>query len=266
MKSNLENTSSVHGNESKEVRTKKQDVNLRKNGWLHFQIGLILSLAITYFTVEAAFPLLEAPEIVKTQPEKGDLTEDPFIMTVKPPAPEIKQTIVEPEPENSTRLTDIIKVIDDGEKQTTETKNVVVAQNKTSPDLNLGDIKYAEEEPEALNILAVEEVPLFPGCEGLASNKERIDCFSSKLNKLISKNFNSSLGAEFGLEGIQRINLVFKIDKQGKITDIKTRAPHPALAKEARRVINLVPQLKPGKQNNKEVEVLFAKPILFKVD
>ncbi len=266
MKSNLDNTPSVHGNESKEVRTKKQDVNLRKNGWLHFQIGLILSLAITYFTVEMAFPMLETQKIVSNQTNENDLLEEPLAITITQPKPPTQLVNDQPKPEKTAQLTDIIKVIENGDKETIETKNIKDTENPTSSDLSLGEIDYKEEPEEVFNILGVEEVPLFPGCEGLVSNEERIDCFSNKLNKLITKNFDSSLGAQFGLQGIQRINLVFKINKQGQITDIKTRAPHPALAKEAKRVINLIPQLKPGKQNSKAVEVLFAKPIIFKVD
>ncbi|XLS29815.1 energy transducer TonB [Flavobacteriaceae bacterium M23B6Z8] len=255
----------IHGNESLPPRTRKQDVNLRKNGWLHFQIGLILSLGIVYFTVEAAFPMLETPEITKLQPD-GDLQEDPFVLNeVKPEIP-IPDPLPEPQPENASSVGEQIKIIDNNEKDVQETKNIVLTKEaEPDEDLSLGEIDYRVEE-KVFSILGVETVPLFPGCEALATNKEKIDCFSAQLNKIISKNFNTTLGAQFGLTGKQRINLVFKIDKSGNITDIKTRAPHPMLAKEAERVIKMIPKLKPGAKSGQPVEVLFAKPIIFMVD
>ena len=61
------------------------------------------------------------------------------------------------------------------------------------------------------------------------------------------------------------IILVFGINKQGEVSDVKVRAPHKSLEKEAARVTGLIPQMKPGKQGNQEVDVVFLKPIIFKV-
>ena len=58
----------------------------------------------------------------------------------------------------------------------------------------------------------------------------------------------------------------FKIDKQGNVIDIKTRAPHPALEKEAKRVIQLLPQFIPAKQNGKPIKVVYTLPIIFQVE
>ncbi|WP_340200396.1 energy transducer TonB [Ascidiimonas sp. W6] len=267
MKSYSKKSQQIHGNESPQPRIRKQDVNLRKNGWLHFQIGLILSLMITYFTVEATFPFIDNPDLGKLQVTPDIIVEEPFVLQLPEPKPLISDPLSEPLSENSNTVGEEIKIIKNSENDLKETKNVVVTPANDPTDLSLKDIKYpTEDEEEIFSIMAVETVPLFPGCEQLSTNKEKIDCFSSELNKIISKNFNGSLGSDFGLEGIQRIHLVFKIDKKGYITDIKTRAPHPALAKEAERVIRMVPQLKPGKQSHRPVEVLFAKPIIFKVN
>lgn len=265
MKSYTKKPQQIHGNESLPPRTRKQDANLRKNGWLHFQIGLILSLGIVYFTVEAAFPMLENPETAKVLPD-DDLQEEIYILPEVKPKPIVTDPVPEVKPENASTVGDQIKVIDNGEKDIKETKNVVITkEGEPDSDLSLDDIDYETDE-KVFSIIGVETVPLYPGCEGLVTNKEKIDCFSAQLNRIISKNFNTTLGSEFGLTGKQRIHLAFKIDKQGNITDIKTRAPHPILAKEAERVVKLVPKLKPGAQSGRPVEVLFAKPIIFKVD
>lgn len=112
----------------------------------------------------------------------------------------------------------------------------------------------------------IEKVPVFPGCEKANTNEERKKCFSKKVTKLIQKKFNPNLASDYGLSGFQRIYVQFKIDKTGKITEIKTRAPHSVLEKEAERVVKKIPIMKPGLQRGKPVEVLFDLPIVFKVE
>ena len=88
---------------------------------------------------------------------------------------------------------------------------------------------------------------------------------SDKINKLITRKFNTDIASDAGLEGIQKINVVFKIDKHGNVSQVQARAKHPMLVKEAERVVKKIPQMEPGKQKNKEVEVLYSLPIVFKV-
>lgn len=114
--------------------------------------------------------------------------------------------------------------------------------------------------------ILIENVPVYPGCEGLSSNEERKACMQEKLTKLIGKNFDRELGSELGLSGVNRIDVQFTVDVNGFVTAIKTRAPHPALEKEAKRVIKKIPQMKPGKQRDKAVPVIYGQPILFKTE
>ena len=82
----------------------------------------------------------------------------------------------------------------------------------------------------------------------------------------IKKNFNSGLAQELGLaSGIKKIFIQFTIDKNGNITNIKIRAPHKSLEKEALRVMNLLPKMTPGMQRDKPVNVRYVQPIIFKV-
>lgn len=67
------------------------------------------------------------------------------------------------------------------------------------------------------------------------------------------------------MTGKQKINVQFTIDKKGHVTNIKTKSPHPQLDKEAVRVINFIPEMTPGKQNNKDVGVIYNLPIVFQV-
>ena len=67
------------------------------------------------------------------------------------------------------------------------------------------------------------------------------------------------------LSGRQRISVIFKIDKNGDVVGVRARAPHPRLVKEATRVVNLLPKMKPGKQRGKAVVVPYSLPIIFQV-
>ena len=83
---------------------------------------------------------------------------------------------------------------------------------------------------------------------------------------LVQKNFKSNLAQDLGLApGIKKIFILFAIDKNGDIVNIKVRAPHKSLENEAERVIKLLPKITPGRQRNRAVNVSYALPIAFKV-
>jgi hypothetical protein len=88
---------------------------------------------------------------------------------------------------------------------------------------------------------------------------------SNEISMFVNKNFNTKIGKENGLVGRQRINVIFKIDNQGNIVDVRSRAPHPALEAEAIRVIKTLPKMIPGKQKGKAVNVPYSLPIIFQV-
>ena len=89
---------------------------------------------------------------------------------------------------------------------------------------------------------------------------------SDKLAKHIRKKFNSDLGSELGLSnGRHQIFVNFKINKNGEVEVLRTRAPHPKLEKEANKVISKVPKMQPGVNDKKAVDVLYTVPIKFQV-
>lgn len=110
----------------------------------------------------------------------------------------------------------------------------------------------------------MERVPAFPGCEKW-EHDVRKNCTSGEIANFVNKNFDTDLGKKLGLTGINRVIVQFRIDEKGNITDIKSRAPHPELEKEAERVIASLPQMQPGEQNGRPVSVMYSLPIAFKV-
>ena len=118
---------------------------------------------------------------------------------------------------------------------------------------------YGSDVPFAL----IDQVPLYPGCENLASNEEQKKCMSQKITDHVMKNFNSEVGKGLTGTGVNRVIVQFKIDKEGKIADVKARAASPELEKEGIRVIESLPQMTPGKQDGKDVNVMYSLPIVF---
>ncbi len=88
---------------------------------------------------------------------------------------------------------------------------------------------------------------------------------SQKVSAFVNSNFNVGLGKQLNLTGTNRIFASFKIDKNGYVTNLKTRSPHPDLDIEAQRVISLLPKMNPGSHNGEEVGVLYSLPIIFKI-
>ncbi len=244
--------------------TRKREVNLRRNPTLHFQIGLILALLASIFFIEMRMP--EKAMVTHTIEEGVEpvFTLDNFVVE-KPVVkkPKVKQETPPEQPkflEKDPIVTDKPEIIEAILDPTEATKEPMV--NPEDVDYN-NTVDELPIEPTIFNL--VEEVPLFPGCEGLSNNAERRDCMSSKISKFVSKKFRTKKGEGLGLEGKNRIFATFKIDQNGNVTDIKARAPHKNLENEAKRVIELLPEMTPGKQQGVNVPVLFSLPISFEI-
>ena len=118
---------------------------------------------------------------------------------------------------------------------------------------------------ENVPFAVVDQIPIFPGCENVDGEGAMKDCVSQKIQEHVAKNFNTNLGKELGFTGVNRVIVQFKIDKNGEITSVRARAPHPELETEAIRVINTLPKMIPGMQKGKAVGVMYSLPIVFQV-
>lgn len=113
----------------------------------------------------------------------------------------------------------------------------------------------------------VENVPVFPGCESLKTNAELKNCMSDNISSFVISNFDLEIANKLDMpDGKVRINMQFKINKDGYVTDIMARAPHTELEQEAIRVINSLPKFEPGKHRGERVNVMYSLPIVFQVE
>jgi len=86
------------------------------------------------------------------------------------------------------------------------------------------------------------------------------------VSKFVQDNFDMSITKDLGLSaGKKRIYVQFKIDKEGKVVDVRGRAPHPILKKYAEELAQKLPQMEPGEYRGKKVQVGYALPITFEV-
>ncbi len=242
----------------------KHDANVRKSTLVNFQIGLIASLLFTYFMFEV---YTTVPKVV-SEPQIT-LEEEPFVWDgVYKVYEEPKQKVVavkRPKPVVAPEEFKVIDDVKDIDAMAEEFKNDSPSDSEPLSPSDIVDVEPETKTEVKVPFIAVEDVPVFPGCETLGSNKEKAACFSKKIARIVSKKFNTGLGEKYGLSGIQRIHTQFEVGTDGLITNIRVRAPHPKLEKEAKRVISLFPQMTPGKQRGTPVKVVYQLPIVFKI-
>ncbi len=260
---NVKNDRHIADQSSDLVRkSQKHDVNLRKNSSLYFQIGLILCLLGTYGLFEMEFEKQNSKDVVFVDPPDV-FTISAINYVTEPDAPK-QEPIERKRKQVVTNTFDIVKndiaTLDLDILTTPKPEGPIIDSN------SLKDESAPIEKPiEIFDMINVEIVPIYPGCEKMSNNKDRVQCMSDKLARLIQRKFDTGLAGELGLSGLQKIYIQFKIDKFGKISEVITRAPHPRLEEEAERLTRKIPEMIPGMQRHQPVSVVYNLPIVFKV-
>ena len=111
--------------------------------------------------------------------------------------------------------------------------------------------------------LYLDDVPLFRSCKNVLKSEQGI-CFQKKIQKHIINHFYYPKYAQNrGIQG--RVFIQFIIEKDGSISEIKTRGPDKSLEDVAVKIIKKLPKLIPGKINGKPVRVPYSIPITWKL-
>lgn len=251
-------------------REDKKRVNIKWNSRLFFQIGIIVSCLFVFFIMQVSFEMksleygkqttfgIEEPPMITyvIDVDKPKVITSTAKTPVKPvSAPKLVKT-------NSFTVTD---------NKSTEVETLISPTD--TPLIEPSNSNVAATDPEPSNsepkgpssILNVEFVPVYPGCESLGSNAEKIDCLSSEINIFVNRNFRKELLENLERNQTQKIYVQFKIDSKGFITDVRANSQNETLKKEAIRVIAKLPKMKPGRQGDKFVDVIYTIPIIFKI-
>ncbi len=229
---------------------KNPKADLSKNSGLYFVIGL----AVVMLLVWGAF---EWKTYEKTTDYDISLNVEDALDEEVPMTEQIKT----PPPPPPPAAPEVIEVVEDEE----EVEETVIESTESSQEeevIEVEDIEVEEvEEIEDVPFAVIEDVPVYPGCEG-ASDKRA--CFNEQIQKHIRKNFRyPEIAQEMGVQG--RVNVMFTIMTDGSIGNIRYRGPDKNLEAEALRIIQKLPKMTPGRQRGRAVRVPFSIPITFKL-
>ncbi|MFT6799703.1 MAG: protein TonB [Nonlabens sp.] len=236
---------------------KSEKADLRKNITLYALSGLAFMLLLSWQGLEYESRTVVTEEVFQEPDELFMEEEIPITQMLDTPPP----------PPPPPPAPEIIEVV----KDEVDIEEVIIEDTETDEQEEIVEIEEVSEEVGVEEVIAdvpfaiIENVPIYPGCEGMKNNLDRKKCMSEKITKFVNREFNTGLANELGLSGRQKISVQFKIDSKGNVVGIQSKAKHPKLQAEAARVINRLPSMTPGKQRGKPVGVIYALPIIFSV-
>ncbi|MBK5212118.1 MAG: energy transducer TonB [Flavobacteriaceae bacterium] len=235
-------------------KNSKADVSRRS--MLFFQLGMVVMLFLAWQAIEWKSYDKSNKDFGKL--DVGDDLEEivPITQQLTPPPPP-------PPPPPAPEVIEVMQ--DEDEEPETIIQSTEAKQDKKIVEVKEIKEEVVEEEIADVPFAVIENVPVYPGCENEKGNDAKKKCMSAKISEFINKKFDTNLASDLGLEGRQRISVQFKIDKNGKVVDVRARAPHPRLEKEAVNVVQSLPDMTPGKQRGKPVGVLYSLPIVFDI-
>lgn len=233
---------------------KNPKANVGRNSSLYFAIGLALMLFLTNYAIN--YKTYDKAPIDIGELSLDDIDDEEIPLT--------EQIVTPPPPPPPPAAPEVIEVVEDEE----EVEETVIESTEADQETEIVEVEEIEveemDEDIEVPFAVIENVPVFPGCEK-GNNADKKKCMSEKIQRFVQQKFNTDLAGDLGLSGRQRINVIFKIDRTGNIVGVRSRAPHPALEKEAARVISMLPKMKPGMQRGKAVTVPYSLPIVFQV-
>ena len=236
------------------ISKKNPDVEVGRNSSLFFALGLCIMLLISWQLLE--YKTYDKSEITLDIVNMEEVFEEeiPIINVNTPPPP--------PPP---VAIQESITVVED----VVEIEETVIESTETNQDDKIADVIAVDEvavedvdEDVEVPFAVIEDVPVFPGCEK-GSKSEKKACFQIKMEEHVAKHFRyPEVALDLGIQG--KVFVVFVIDKEGYISNIRSRGPDKILEKEAERIIKLLPKMIPGKQRGRPVKVPYSVPIVFK--
>ena len=247
---------------------KNSNVDLKKRTGLFFSIGLAIATfaslyAINYKSVEEGKKKIEFDKMEDLSEDVQDIVMEE---NTPPPAPPAEPEKVDIPPEVITQVDDNKKV--DTEFKSTDT-NKEDASNVPPPKISNTGVPGGtgtgdDEIQDDVQFFAIEQKPMFEECKNVPK-EEQEKCFKKSLDAFVSKTLvYPETAMQMGSQG--RVVVQFRIKKDGNVEVINTQGKDKILEKEARRVIEKLPRLIPGKQRERPVAVIFSYPIVFRLN
>lgn len=224
-----------------------------------FLLGLIVALTLCFAALEytsRAADDEETEDALETFDE--DMMDIPTLDQKDMVAAEQKPKDVPVVAEELNEVSDMAQDMDVNVAENDKTTNgndamtAEVIPEKVEYDVSSMPPLVVDKDDNPLSWRVVEELPEFPG--GMAA-----------FMKWLTKNLKYPASARSRkIQG--KVVVQFVINKDGTICDAKVlQALDPALDREALRVVGMMPEWKPGRQQGKICRTLFVIPIIFKI-
>ena len=226
---------------------KNPKADLESKRGVYFSLGLVIVLTIVLVAFEWKTYERDANSL-------GQLKVDDIEEEIIP----ITQQNTPPPPPPPPPPQEILEIVEDDK----EIENEAEIQDSEA-DMQTEIFEQPEEVIEEAEIFTVvEDMPVFPGCEGKGDQ-----CTQNEIFKFIQSNAKfPAMAKDAGISGTVYVNFV--IDDKGKVTDIKVLrgvAGGASLDKAAMEAVSKLPKFRPGKQRGKAVKVQYNMPVKFQL-
>lgn len=243
----------------------KKEANLEKQRGLFFAIGFVFALAFLL----TAFEWRTFTEIIQREIKKPSVVAEveeiaPVMLSTPPPPPQAP-----PPPPPPPSVPEVLQLVDDDvEIDDTELDFSADDDSDNRSDGVEGGTGDGVILDEVVDFMVVEDLPVFPGCEGVKGNDNMMECFDRQLGVFLSKNVSyPGRAREMGKEGV--VHVKFTIGKDGVVKDVQLALPDRkigyGLEEESIRVVNKLPKMQPARQRNVPTAVSYIVPIQFKL-
>jgi protein TonB len=213
---------------------------LEEKRGLFFQIGLTVSLLITWVALQLKFTYTVPDFTIPDGETEPMIFEIPVVENKSNPAPAPAKPIVNKQPVNTT---------------------IVPATEPVAIDKPVEMITPDNTDPAAINTLSNSSLPEF-----IPPVPPEFYGGMDALYRYLQNNLKYDRKAvREGISGTVYVN--FKVDEFGNISDVKViKGVHPLLDREAIRVVSMMPAWIPGKNyDGTPVAYFFSLPVSFKI-
>ncbi len=221
---------------------KSPQADLENKKSIFLQVGFVIALGLAFLAFEWSS--------IDSDYSRYDLPDD--VIPSEDIIPVTIQEEAKPKLPPPLKPIDVLIIVEDETelKETLEIENSEMTEDMDIDFSNIPDV--VEENDDSIIFIRVEKMPEFPG--GM-----------SALGRYIADKVRYPVIAqENRIQG--RVYVTFVVNKQGVVENVEIRrGVDPALDKEALRVINSLPNWKPGKQRGKPANVRYTVPINFKL-
>ena len=221
---------------------KSPRANLENKKLMFIQIGLVISLLITWLAFE--HKSYDKREIDPSLLNREVAVDEEMVEITK-------QEEQKPQPVEMPQQTTQIEIVDDNVETQDININAEVEQTEIIEEYVAPEV-VEEEVVETEIFQIVEEMPQFPGGD-------------AKLLEYVATHIKyPQIARETGIQG--RVFVGFVVEPDGSVSNVKIlRGIGGGCDEEAVRVIKSLPKWKPGKQRGKAVRVSYQIPVLFKL-